>query len=503
LLKHALALSLALAASLAAAAPFEPRNEATFQAIVEATSAPNRDTRMRAAHALGAMARTDALPALKTLALDRFPTVRAAALRALANTLPAGASIEVALGVPVKDDALRSCALNAAAYLKFDQRDQLIKVALENGSALEKIAAVMALNLDSPDKARPLINKALNDTHPAVRAEAVRTIGNAADKEAQSLVLAAIADESFLLRVAACNALGKMKLASTIPAIAKASQDNHYRVRRAATEVFAAFPSSTIAATAVRDRLADTDYTVRVAACDSLRAIADPPSAAPLAARLTDETFEVRNAAEKALLAFDPDTTYKALVKYASAQTERDTRYRAWHILGEYAHPATADMALDVFYDMHVNGFATRILRKLDDRRMIPDLKKVLVMPASIDSIVNDMQLAEGFIAAGRFGMREPIAFARGCLKRTLRPPRSEEAFIPSGDLTAEAARYLGVIGDSDSVDLMLDLFEKKKDFSVVAEGIRDAIKMLIGEELQITPPKERNWRVFFIDVKE
>lgn len=524
-LGHLLALVLAIACcrDLAAADDvYWPRNEATFQAIVEATKERNRDVRMHAAHALGAMGKSEARPALEALAAeDPVPAVRIAALRSLCKLLPEGTRLGIVIEVPAESKAFRYAALCAAAQLDFEGREKLISDALDSGSVQERMAAISALEMNAASA--DMVEKALQDSHPAVYAQALRLLNEPKDEAVRSRLREAIGNkmssEAFVIRAAACDAIGRMKIAAMIPELETAARDEHALVRRAASQALASFAGVRAAARVLEKGLVDPDYTVRVAACRSLGVLADPSSAQALAARLTDAFEEVRDAAEEALIKFSPDGAYAAVVPYARNTGDADARRRAWHVLGEYAHPATCDLAFETLPETLaeedevrvIGGYAIRILRKRDDRRMSSFLvNKLLVMPRTIVipgpqphehtvGAPGNLQTTEGFLAASQFGLREPIGFARALINRGL----GSGVLWPSGEPKAAAARYLGDIGHTESVDLLKRLFEKDKHNPIVAEACRDAVKKLTGEDLIVPVRDTRRYGDFFIEVKE
>jgi len=74
----------------ARAAGLEPRNEETLRAILKAAGESNRDVRDRVAWVIGRIGRRDTLSVLEELAQDEVVGVRAAALTAMTQLLPAG-----------------------------------------------------------------------------------------------------------------------------------------------------------------------------------------------------------------------------------------------------------------------------------------------------------------------------------------------------------------------------------------------------------------------------
>ena len=488
-----------------------PRNEATFEAIRAAALEPNRDVRMRAAWALGAMRRKDAVPTLVKLAADPVPEVRAAAFVALCRVLPAGSDVAASVEVPVGDPTLARAALYAASRLKFKGRDRLIAFTLEGTGVSGKVLAVKALGLDAPQKARPLVKKALADGHALVRAEAVRVLGKGKDPEAAAAVLAAMKDtadaDAFAVRAAACEALVAMKPSGGVPALTRAVGDEHFAVRRAAVRGLRDLKARS-ALRVIRNRLDDKDYTVRVAACEALAAIVDPSSAVALARALADDVVEVRAAAEAALVKHPADAGHKALLPFVDYMKRLDTRIRVWRLLGEYAHPGSRETAFKHLEDRHsdVSGYAMRVLRKLGDRRLIPFLKRVLKEPGKNSAGPGELQAQEGFRAAALFKARDYIGFARLCISRTLNPPMAEDIFIPTEGMAIAGALYLADIGDRGSAGLIEGLVKLPQtgENAETAAALVAAVKKLTGKTVTPPPPRKptKIHGTFFIEVK-
>ena len=493
-----------------------PRNEATLREILKAGGEANRDVRARVAWVAGRMGRAEALAAVRRLACDPAPGVRAGALRALCTLLPRGAWVQTKLATPVAPSSLRQAALVAAARLNFMARGEVIEQALKGSDVAECILAARALGLDTAAVSRPMLLQALEDPHVLVRAEAVRTLGYAADDEAVARVLAALSAENgpdaFMMRAAACDALARMKTVRGRSRLYAAAGDDHFVVRRRAIEALVALRDAR-GVPAIQGRMTERDYTVRVAACVALGRLVDGTSAPLLAARLSDGTAEVRDAADAVLAGFPPDLAYGALLKYVDAGEPADTpggrtvRHRVWRLLGDYGHPGTREAAFAHLddRDIGVQVPAFRILRKLGDRRIMPLCLEVLRATRKKTAMTGPAEglIEESFNAAAVFMRREGIPTARLVLKKAMVVPVSDTAYVPGDRTTLAAAAYLGAIKDSGSVSVLEEALEQMKDRVEVAQAVAAALKAITGRDYPApVRPKRVQAGFYFIDVR-
>jgi len=494
------------------------RNGATFRAILDAAEDPDRDVRSRVAWILGRAGREEGLAALRKLARDPVPDVRAGALEALGRLLPEGSRVEVGLKVPVKDLNLRLAALRAARQLVFEQRDDLIQAGLESEDPVETELAVRALALDDPGASRPQVLAALRSPHASVRAVAVEVLARAGDEEARARVLEALeergSEDSFLVRAAACRALAVMGAESEARRLRPAVEDVHYLVRREAIRALAALGDRE-ALPAIRKRASDEDYTVRTAACEALGEMVEEESAPVLADRLADSVEEVRAAAEAALEEFPPDKAYRPVLKYADYVDDADTRHRAWRLLGVYAHPQTRDIAFHHLEDQDstVSGYALQVGRKLGDRRIIPHVIGLLQTRVvgsgpmgPIEAGPLPLEGQEGFLACIEFEVKEPIPFAVLCLERIRDKRRiTGMLYIPDLRVAARAAEYLAAMNYQPAVPVLEQLLKSGYNAGDLEflSAVAGALKRLTGKEYALpTRPQVQPLDVLFIDVR-
>jgi len=513
----------------ARAAGLEPRNEETLRAILKAAGESNRDVRDRVAWVIGRIGRRDTLSVLEELAQDEVVGVRAAALTAMTQLLPAGSEVRVKLEVPVADRTLRIAALNAARHLRFERREALLDAALASGRVSERILAVRALALDAPETARERVLKMRQDSRASVRAAAVSVLGHATDDQAVQSVLDGLKEnsdaDSFLVRAAACESLARMKTTKSRETLYKATEDEHYLVRRSAVEAIAALHDGA-GVPAVQRRITEADYTVRVAACNTLGKVIDPTSPPLLAARLDDDVPEVRQAADDALKTFPPDLAYKALLEWIDYRGRKETRQRVWRLLGEYAHPGTREAAFTHLDDdmSFVQIDAFRILRKLKDRRIIPRAIKILTTPQAdmmgrvvsgggpmpeLDTSRRPLEglVEEAFKAGAVFKLREGIGLGIFIFKRSMASPM-DMGYMPRATTTLAVADYFVALDVKEAIPVMEAAFRHEEGpFSRGREyrlHLAKCLEALTGKSYPVPPAPKRPKPVgvYFIDIR-
>ncbi|WP_327284838.1 fumarate reductase/succinate dehydrogenase flavoprotein subunit [Streptomyces sp. NBC_01205] len=249
------------------------------------------------------------LAALRPYLTDPDPAVRAGAVTAIGETVPAGAGPDLAARLGDADPAVRA---TAAASLR-----ELLEVLPgdpELGAALRAALAV---------------------TDPVVRAaalEALRALrlGDAA-LYAQSLV-----DPDPEVRIHAVRALVSV---DAVPALARAAADPAREVRVAVAKGLAAVHAP--APDPLDPLLSDPDPLVRGAALAALAATGCPaPYAATAAAALADPAWQVRAGAATALSAAAPDTAVPAL---AEALKDENADVRKAAVLSLRTHRGTPE----------------------------------------------------------------------------------------------------------------------------------------------------------------
>ncbi|MFA7767064.1 fumarate reductase/succinate dehydrogenase flavoprotein subunit [Streptomyces sp. NRRL S-448] len=256
---------------------------------------PDPAVRAAAVAALGETVPAGAGPALAARLADAAPVVRAAAaaaLRELVEVLPGGpelgAGLRAALAVP--DPAVRSAALEALRALRLGDAE-LYAASLADADAEVRIHAVRALvSVDAvpelaaaaADPAREVrvavakglasvhapapapLDPLLADADPLVRGAALGALASVGcpDGYARTAV-AALADPAWQVRAGAAAGLSAAAPETAVPALAKALADANADVRKAAVLALLAHRDTAEARAALATAVSDPDADVR------------------------------------------------------------------------------------------------------------------------------------------------------------------------------------------------------------------------------------------------
>ena len=202
---------------------------------------------LEAVDALGVLKSADALPYIQNLMTDRWPTMRAAAIRAAARIDPEGFLITLS-GMDVDPNWIVRAAL---------------------ADVLASLPAEMAVG-----RLRPMLADSDRRVFPAVLSALVKLKAPDADQ----LALSALKDPDFGVRAAAAEAVGTLKPNGGAAALRDAYKtgegDANYTARAAALTALAKYGAPEATST-LRTALADRDWAVRVHAADLLKSL-DP-----------------------------------------------------------------------------------------------------------------------------------------------------------------------------------------------------------------------------------
>ncbi|MFG2994067.1 fumarate reductase/succinate dehydrogenase flavoprotein subunit [Streptomyces sp. NPDC048257] len=256
---------------------------------------PDPAVRAAAVAALGETVPAGAGPALAARLADADPAVRAAAaaaLRELVEVLPGGpelgAGLRAALAVP--DAAVRSAALEALRALRLGEAglyaaslaDADPEVRIHAVRGLVSVDAVPELAAAAADPAREVrvavakglasvhapapapLDPLLADPDPLVRGAALGALASAGcpDGYARTAV-AALADAAWQVRAGAAAGLSAAAAEAAVPALAKALADANADVRKAAVLALLAHRDTAEARAALATAVTDPDADVR------------------------------------------------------------------------------------------------------------------------------------------------------------------------------------------------------------------------------------------------
>lgn len=229
----------------------------------------------------------------------------------------------------------------------------------------------------------PLLLRALADSDPVVRRNAVRALGNLGDRQATRPLIAALADEA--VRVSALEALGKLGDERAIDPLLSSlfAREAGIEVHLAAATALASFHTPVIA------------HTFR-------RVIEDPA--------LT----WLRSAVTFALGQWDREQAVPLLLK-ALADEDRQVRWRAAEALAKQPDARAIPLLLATLNDEHlaVRCRAIEALGKTGDERVIEPLlkqlaskeKQIRIVAATALSAFHRPEVAQAFLKALREGL--------------------------------------------------------------------------------------------------
>ncbi|MEU9159253.1 fumarate reductase/succinate dehydrogenase flavoprotein subunit [Streptomyces sp. NPDC048424] len=256
---------------------------------------PDPAVRAAAVAALGETVPAGAGPALAARLADAAPAVRAAAaaaLRELLEVLPGGpelaSGLRTALAVP--DAAVRSAALEALRALRLGDAglyaaslvDADPEVRIHAVRALVSVDAVPALAAAAADPAREVrvavakglasvhapapapLDPLLDDPDPLVRGAALAALARAGCPAGYAgRAVAALADAAWQVRAGAAAALSAAAPGAAVPALAGALADANADVRKAAVLALLAHRDTAAARAALATAVTDPDADVR------------------------------------------------------------------------------------------------------------------------------------------------------------------------------------------------------------------------------------------------
>ena len=166
-----------------------------------------------------------------------------------------------------------------------------------------RTAAVVAYAGCAGSRARPLVQGALSDEAPSVRAGGVLAQAELGPlTRTREVVAQALIDGSPLVRKAACEAVGQRRLGDLAEPVSQNLEAEEATLRRAAVEALGLLQERAYAGAVARRLGEDPDREVRLASVTALSRMGGPRAAAALSeARSRDAESRVRREAEGAL----------------------------------------------------------------------------------------------------------------------------------------------------------------------------------------------------------
>ncbi|MBI1956199.1 MAG: HEAT repeat domain-containing protein [Acidobacteria bacterium] len=199
----------------------------------------SRWDRLHATSLLGQFRSPASVPALAEVLEDRWPQLRAAALRSLAmiGSSTAGPRIIGALkrGLPVEPNVW----LDAAVACTDDPEDFL--PLLQDERETVRVLAARAIAESPTVVGFESLNHFVSHPDPEVRSQLLRALGRTKDDRAIPLLIAATTDETWFVRLRALAALADLGATVAVEAVLNATADQNFHVRQRASATLASF----------------------------------------------------------------------------------------------------------------------------------------------------------------------------------------------------------------------------------------------------------------------
>jgi HEAT repeat protein/beta-lactamase regulating signal transducer with metallopeptidase domain len=269
-------------------------------ALIARLGDEDADVRRAAAHSLGQLKDSRAVPGLIGALKDSDPKVRASAAEALAEFEDSRAIAPLAALLNDASTEVKQSALEALSH--FDDgvpTSAVIRLLSDADADVRHNAAHLAGKLRDRS-ATPALAKLVGDPDSDVRQAAIEAIGELKDPMAASAVTLALGDSDSDVRQQAMNTLEELKAPIPEATLVGLMRDPDPDVRQQAAHL--AGDRSVIGAIpALRRMLEDPNGNVRESAVDALGNIADGAAYEALRAALTSKDAKVRRAAAEAL----------------------------------------------------------------------------------------------------------------------------------------------------------------------------------------------------------
>ena len=207
--------------------------------------------------------------------------------------------------------------------------------------------------------------------------------GNAAPTDpipVAAKLAALLEDQDPRVRVTAAQALGKIAVPDSVPALLRSLEDSHPDVRAMGAWALGRFGEDVLdeAGLALAERLDDPSPAVKQAAAQALGAVGSTQTIVELLTeRLAHSDVETRRASVQALTWLEAGSAYHVLIK-ALGDPDARVRQGAVAALGEMVDPRSLPAIRDRLLrdtDAGVRGEAAYRLGKFGDRTIVPALK--------------------------------------------------------------------------------------------------------------------------------
>jgi HEAT repeat protein/beta-lactamase regulating signal transducer with metallopeptidase domain len=269
-------------------------------ALIARLGDEDADVRRAAAHSLGQLKDSRAVPGLIGALKDSDPKVRASAAEALAEFEDSRAIAPLAALLNDPSTEVKQSALEGLSHFEDGVPSGAVIRALGDADAEVRHKAAHLAGKLRDRSATPALAKLVGDPDSDVRQAAIEAIGELKDPMAASAVSLALGDSDADVRKQAMNTMEELKAPIAEPTLIRLMRDPDPDVRQQAAHL--AGERSVIGAIpTLRRMLEDPNGDVRESAVDALANIADGAAYEALRAALTSKDAKVRRAAAEAL----------------------------------------------------------------------------------------------------------------------------------------------------------------------------------------------------------
>jgi len=280
--------------------PIVSADTGVVNALIARLGDEDADVRRAAAHSLGQLKDSRAVPGLIGALKDSDPKVRESAAEALAEFEDPRAIAPLAALLNDASTEVKQSALEALSHFDDGVPSSAVIRSLSDADAEVRHKAAHLAGKLRDRSATPALAKLVGDPDSDVRQAAIEAIGELKDPMAASAVALALGDTDSDVRQQAMNTMEELKAPIPEATLIGLMRDPDPDVRQQAAHL--AGERSVIGAIpALRRMLEDPNGDVRESAVDALGNIADGAAYEALRAALTSKDAKVRRAAAEAL----------------------------------------------------------------------------------------------------------------------------------------------------------------------------------------------------------